>query len=95
LILLKEAEQLLMGDNFSNGTVRRKFIFINDHAMFEKYQYEALAKVSVIPERLYRGYGFSGSYNRIPDQKRFGNDSFWSFARGSYVYEYQVLLVAH
>jgi hypothetical protein len=44
---------------------------------------EALAKVSVIPERLYRGYDFSGSYNRIPDQKRFGNDSFWSFARGS------------
>jgi hypothetical protein len=37
---------------------------------------EALAKVSVIPERLYRGYGFSGSYNQIPDQKRFGNDSF-------------------
>jgi hypothetical protein len=47
------------------------------------YSLEALAKVSVIPERLYRGYGFSGSYNRIPDQKRFGNDSFWSFARGS------------
>jgi hypothetical protein len=37
---------------------------------------EALAKVSVIPERFYRGYGFSGSYNRIPDHKRFGNDSF-------------------
>jgi len=30
----------------------------------------------VIPKCIYRGSGFSGSYNQIPDQKLFGNDSF-------------------
>jgi len=48
------------------------------------FLYEVFAKVFVIPECLYRGYGFSGSYNQIPDQKRFGNDIFLSSARGSH-----------
>ena len=50
--------------------------FLGDNNVDElnAYLYEALAKLFVIPECLYRGYGFSGSLNQIPAQNRCGND---------------------
>jgi hypothetical protein len=46
---------------------------------------EALAKLFVILEGLYRGYNFSDGRNQIPAQNHCGNDEIATFAAGSHV----------
>ena len=48
------------------------------------FPYEPLVKLFVVPECLYRGYGFFNREKQIPAQNRCGNDGIGTLARASY-----------